>query len=225
MTSRRHCKNLTRPQNWRRDALIWYNLAVVESRSGDAKTALFDVEKASNLGLPNSIQHDADELEAKLTYETRQAALSSKLGELFRSVQTQVSTRPAPASRDHIQAATTWQLNDFVLAAHLAYSDEQRFDMNNRFGDYGSKEDFTKDDYTVNLADLEANVEAGTKVSRMWAWPLADCSLYSVYVKAKDGKTILLTRTAGDVQRMRVQGQEQPRKPFERTPNGSRATT
>jgi hypothetical protein len=192
-----------------KNALIWYNLAVVESKSGNANAALDDVQKASNFGLPNPIQHDADELEAKLTYETRQAALSSKLAEIFRPVQNS-SVNSQCDELHRAQVTTTWQLSGSALVAHVAASYTFFVSANNRFGDYGSTEDFTKDDYTVNFADLDPNVEAGTRLSSQWALPGANCGLFSVYVKAKDGKFILLTRVSGRIQRMRVQGQDQP---------------
>jgi len=204
-----------------KNALIWYNLAVVESKSGDAKTALIDVQKASDLGLPNSIQHDADELEAKLTYATRQEALSSKLAESFRPVQNSNIDSPC-GEKYRFQATTTWQLSGSTLVAHVVMSYTFFVNMNNRWADTSSNEQFTRDDYTVSFADLDTNVEAGTRASSQWVWPLGNCGLYSVYVKAKDGKFILLTRTAGVIQRMKVQGQDQPE---DRQENNQRIAT
>jgi hypothetical protein len=60
-----------------RNALIWYNLAVVESKKGDSKPALDHLHKATSLGLPRTLQNDADVLEAKLSYEVRQVMGSS----------------------------------------------------------------------------------------------------------------------------------------------------
>jgi FKBP-type peptidyl-prolyl cis-trans isomerase len=52
-------------------ALIWYNIAVVESREGKVNEALDDLHKAERLGLPASQQDDVDKLEAKLTYAVK----------------------------------------------------------------------------------------------------------------------------------------------------------
>jgi Tfp pilus assembly protein PilF len=43
-----------------KNALIWYNLAVVESKKGDSASALQHLHKAQSLGLPKSVQDDAD---------------------------------------------------------------------------------------------------------------------------------------------------------------------
>lgn len=74
-----------------KNALIWYNLAVVESKKGDESTlALQHLQKANSLGLPSSVKSDAEELEAKLSYdekrEARKGAFSAKLQELQREI-------------------------------------------------------------------------------------------------------------------------------------------
>jgi hypothetical protein len=74
-----------------KNALIWYNLAVVESKKGDsAQSALDDFQKAISLGLPKTMKNDADELEAKLSYEVKKEAkkqaLSQKLLELQKEI-------------------------------------------------------------------------------------------------------------------------------------------
>lgn len=51
-------------------ALIWYNLAVVESKTDDSAQAAKDLQKAESLGLPKNLQSEGDELSAKLTYKT-----------------------------------------------------------------------------------------------------------------------------------------------------------
>jgi tetratricopeptide (TPR) repeat protein len=60
------------------NALIWYNIAVVESKKGDSKAALEHLHKATSLGLPSSQQEDVDKLEAKLTYDLKKKTLSEK---------------------------------------------------------------------------------------------------------------------------------------------------
>jgi hypothetical protein len=57
-----------------KNALIWYNLAVVESKKGDSTPALEHLQKAENLGLPKGVQNDADQLEAKLAYDAKKKA-------------------------------------------------------------------------------------------------------------------------------------------------------
>jgi hypothetical protein len=69
-----------------KNAVIWYNLAVVESKKGDSAPALEHLKRAENIGLPKALQNDADQLEAKVTYdvmkEARKDAFSAKLLEL-----------------------------------------------------------------------------------------------------------------------------------------------
>lgn len=69
-----------------KNALIWYNLAVVESKKGDSKPALDHLQKAEGLGLPKNLRDDANQLEAKLTYEVKRDAkketFSAKMLEL-----------------------------------------------------------------------------------------------------------------------------------------------
>ena len=74
-----------------KNALIWYNLAVVESKKGDeSPLALQHLQKANSLGLPSSVKSDAEELEAKLSYdekrEARKGAFSVKLQELQKEI-------------------------------------------------------------------------------------------------------------------------------------------
>lgn len=70
-----------------KNALIWYNLAVVESKKGDSKLALDHLHKATSLGLPKTLQNDAEALEAKLSYAVRQTADSPSPGVSDRPVQ------------------------------------------------------------------------------------------------------------------------------------------
>ena len=58
-----------------KNALIWYNLAVVESKKGDSASALQHLQKAENLKLPKNLSNDADELEAKLSYEVKRESI------------------------------------------------------------------------------------------------------------------------------------------------------
>jgi hypothetical protein len=60
------------------NALIWYNIAVVESKKGDSKAALEHLHKATSLGLPPSQQNAVDDLDAKLTYDLKKKQLSDK---------------------------------------------------------------------------------------------------------------------------------------------------
>ena len=73
-----------------KNALIWYNLAVVESKKGDSAPALEHLQKAETLGLPKTLQTDADQLEAKLAYDVKRKvkldAFSAKLLDLSKQV-------------------------------------------------------------------------------------------------------------------------------------------
>jgi hypothetical protein len=57
-----------------KNALIWYNLAVVESKEGDSAPAFEHLQKAENIGLPKALQNDADQLEARLSYDAKRKA-------------------------------------------------------------------------------------------------------------------------------------------------------
>lgn len=74
-----------------RNALIWYNLAVVESKKGDPAPALEHLKKAESLGLPKNLHNDADQLEAKLSYdvkaEAKKQAFSTKLLQLKAAIE------------------------------------------------------------------------------------------------------------------------------------------
>jgi hypothetical protein len=73
-----------------KNALIWYNLAVVESKKGDSAPALEHLQEAETLGLPKTLQNDADQLEAKVTYdvkkEVKKQAFSAKFLQLQKDV-------------------------------------------------------------------------------------------------------------------------------------------
>jgi hypothetical protein len=57
-----------------KNAIIWYNLAQVESKKGDSASALQHLQKAESLGLPKSVQDNAAQLDAKLSYEAKSVA-------------------------------------------------------------------------------------------------------------------------------------------------------
>ena len=69
-----------------KNALIWYNIAVVESKRGDGNSGLEHLQKANTLGLPRALRRDADDLEAKLSYAAekgaKKKAFLDKLAEL-----------------------------------------------------------------------------------------------------------------------------------------------
>lgn len=56
------------------NALILYNLAVVESKRNDPDSALEHLHKAMSLGLPVAQQDDAEQLDAKLSYSAKRKA-------------------------------------------------------------------------------------------------------------------------------------------------------
>jgi hypothetical protein len=53
------------------NALIWYNIAIVESRKGEPKAALDHLHKAEGLGLPASRKNEVEELNATLAYQLK----------------------------------------------------------------------------------------------------------------------------------------------------------
>jgi tetratricopeptide (TPR) repeat protein len=53
------------------NAVILYNLAVVESKKDDPKSALDHLHRATSLGLPENQQDNAAQLEAKLIYQLK----------------------------------------------------------------------------------------------------------------------------------------------------------
>lgn len=73
-----------------KNALIWYNLAVVESKKGDSVPALEHLQKAEMLGLPKTLQNNAEQLEAKLGYDVKRKvkldAFSARLLDLRKQV-------------------------------------------------------------------------------------------------------------------------------------------
>jgi hypothetical protein len=73
-----------------KNALIWYNLAVVESKKSESAPALEHLQKAESFGLPKSLRNDADQLEARLSYDVKRKAkldaFSAKLQEFQKEV-------------------------------------------------------------------------------------------------------------------------------------------
>ncbi|MGB2592178.1 MAG: hypothetical protein WBG02_18695 [Candidatus Acidiferrum sp.] len=57
-----------------KNAIIWYNLAQVESKKGDSASTLQHLQRAGSLGLPKSVQDNAAQLDAKLSYEAKSVA-------------------------------------------------------------------------------------------------------------------------------------------------------
>jgi hypothetical protein len=92
-----------------KNALIWYNLAVVESKKGDSAPALEHLRKAESLGLPKSLRNDAEALEAKLSYAVRQISGSSSSDV---SAQAQKSEASYDDTVHYIQARIDGQLEE-----------------------------------------------------------------------------------------------------------------
>ncbi len=69
-----------------KNSVIWYNLAVVESKNGDPDDARLHLQKAEIIGLPKRLQADADQLDAKLEYlaksQAKKDAFNVKLQDL-----------------------------------------------------------------------------------------------------------------------------------------------
>jgi hypothetical protein len=100
-----------------KNALIWYNLAVVESKKGDAKSALEHLQKAESLGLPKSMQNDADDLEAKLTYKTEIKA---------RAAAAQPEKAPAAAADTGPALSESLEFLSRILPANEAHGNRRR---------------------------------------------------------------------------------------------------
>jgi hypothetical protein len=66
------------------NALIWYNLAIVQSKLGEATGARDSLKRADDLGLPKELKAGADELLASILYEERRS--SRERQEVFASL-------------------------------------------------------------------------------------------------------------------------------------------
>ena len=102
-----------------KNALIWYNLAVVESKNGESAPALEDLQKAEHIGLPKSMQNNADQLDAKLSYEddrrTKLQAVSSALRKLEAEVNEGAHTRHDPVQMG--QQQHNYETCDYELSS------------------------------------------------------------------------------------------------------------
>lgn len=104
-----------------KNALIWYNLAVVESKNGDSAPALEHLQKAETLGLPKTLRNDADQLDAKLSYEAKRRAklqsLPTKLQELEAQVNEGAHTRHDPVLPSPGQPQHNFETCDYELTS------------------------------------------------------------------------------------------------------------
>ena len=148
-------------------ALIWYNLAVVESKKEGPKAALEHLHKAEALGLSQSQRDDADQLEAKLIYQIKRMARAEQLNGLMTLVSEGSTYDRDCAERGltwHTDGSTSLELTDGTLRVRIL--------KNSRSG--GSKGYITggastgDENYQVSLADLDPQAVETKKFDDDW---------------------------------------------------------
>lgn len=90
-----------------KNALIWYNLAVVESKSNDPQSAMKHLQKAIDLGMPAAMKDDANDLKAKLTYAIRKQSMSSTNSNLD-------TAKTRQPSADEPTTPSIWETLDYL---------------------------------------------------------------------------------------------------------------
>jgi tetratricopeptide (TPR) repeat protein len=177
-----------------KNALIRFNLAVVESKRGDSVSALADLQTASKLGIPAAQQNDADELEAKLTYGLRQEELSNKLKDVFGSVKgVQINTDCGQPY--HIISAANWSVHDASISL---FKDEYKtvntvISANN----YVTNTEHFTATYSAKLADLSPEVNVTTEPGN----DAYTCTFYQILITTSGNKDVI----AGNEQGIRSQ--------------------
>lgn len=138
------------------NALIWYNLAVVESNNGDANSALEHLHKALNFGLPAKQKEEADGMEAKLIYEGRKQALSKTLQTLqMRFSQSSSDENCSPLSERDRSFGFSYglqEINDSKLTISYRMESGASSGMGSR--NYVSNSRKDEGHYRFNLHDL-----------------------------------------------------------------------
>jgi hypothetical protein len=62
-----------------RNAIVWYNIAILESKKNEPKAAMDHLTKAQTLGLPPELQESASDLAAKLSYTLSKMNAAAKI--------------------------------------------------------------------------------------------------------------------------------------------------
>jgi tetratricopeptide (TPR) repeat protein len=176
-----------------KNALIWYNLAVVESKKGDSALALQHLQKAETLGLPKSLQNDADQLEAKLSYEVekenksradeaKRKELSDRIHTALNGIGQQYScSLNARGSQSGYWAIT----NDGTCSIRVDWNSQVVSDLRtNGLGMIWTRH--YDEQYNFNLADALPDLSVLEK-SRMFL--NCDADGHWVVIAAKEGKT------------------------------------
>jgi tetratricopeptide (TPR) repeat protein len=118
-----------------KNALIWYNLAIVESKKGESSTGLEHLQKAEVLGIPKSLQNEADQLEAKLAYEMqRQAkkeAFNAKLPELQKNLDAQ-----SLCDNGGAQTARDWRSEQFFFNNVVVQNNSRKVTLHLHYTQY-----------------------------------------------------------------------------------------
>jgi hypothetical protein len=178
-----------------KNALVWYNLAVVESKKGDSAPALEHVQKAERLGLPKNLQNDADQLEAKLSYEIethkkkrieqqKAEEFSSKLSDITKSIKganykCDYGNAGAAGQQGTEGGYTAWKLQNSLLMI-----DTDFYVYNNSIliprSDWRFETQDSKHKYEANLVDLRPEVTVQSGVGH--------CAFYQLTIQSKPGK-------------------------------------
>jgi tetratricopeptide (TPR) repeat protein len=167
-----------------KNALIWYNLAVVESEEGNSKPALEYLEKAEALGLPKTVQDEADQLEAKLSYEAKRKELSDRIHAALNGIGQQFSC----TLNERGSQSGSWAItNDGTCHIGVAWNSQVVSDL--RTNNLGFGVIWTRhynEQYQFNLADALPDVNVSQN-DRMFQ--NCDADGHWVVVAAKEGKT------------------------------------
>ncbi len=167
-----------------KNALIWYNLAVVESKEGDSKAALDNLQKAEALGLPKTVQDEADQLEAKLSYEAKKKELSDRIHTALDGIGQQFSC----ALNERGSQSGNWAITNNGTC-RITVSLNSRVVSDLRTNAPPSGQIWTRhyiEQYDVNLADalLDVNV-----LQKNLMFQNCDADGHWAVITAKEGKT------------------------------------
>lgn len=199
-----------------KNAMIWYNLAVVESKNGDSAPALEHLKKAETLKLPKNLQNDADEMEAKLTYtldKDRQKQVEQQKAEMFSQRLSDITKSIGLANfkcdygdaKNAGQSGTENGSTSFHFRDSTIIIRSEFYVYNNSIvipgRDFRFETLVSKHTYESNLEDLlSVTVLPG----------VGHCGLYEVFIKTKPGKYLKDEWATATSQQDTIQRQTQP---------------